>query len=1344
MKTCIMIPTVNVNGEEIESKLFKDLTKIFKDRNDVKEIWALFQIPGVGERLNLNKVNGEYLAEDVIQALDLDTVLEGKLSKTAIEKKAGFIDENDNRKTYNLYNEAVTDADVFNKESKTYNAIVARSTDGFTISISDKTNSEEQLKDQIFNSELNMKLLNILRDLGFDVSIVENLQKDGIFNPLNSEKNANDLITVIQIAKGERGEKAFPEEFSHFIIAGLRNQPLIKRALDLIANEQIENVLGDDFERYQELYKNNTQLLKEEALGKMLAEELINQNSSDNIGFLRRVWNFIKGIFKNASDKDVKNAINDARDAMKELANQIINNSSDLNINTDDVLSSNTMFKVEKASNTVEEIARENLKRLALLMKEKAANTTKGLYDKKDKKAYYEIEKLIESGKYVDSCCEFLKDALRNIEEFQKKLKDTKFKNDKNAVRLLSSKVYNLTDYIKVYNDQIKKMGALNKTYEDLGIDKADAEKISKCANEVLVAINGVEGLRNQLEHNLAVEFLKPYWKDKVINTTFIENQLITIETILTKGFNDISFADSLVNSLAESSDILLALMMKITLNQQDKRDEILLQDDAYIRDCEKKLRDAGYNDTKFMYVFDKNGKPTGWLISDRNNAAYEEAKQKYADEISKEDIPAIKKIMKKQKWEQNNTEEIIKVFNGNEVKVRVPRKMTKDGKKILYGYPEGQSPLDKLAPAQKEYYDNIIALKAEREKAIPEYKRNIYRAVQKRTDFVEELANNITNPKELMKRCLEKAKDEFVRRSDDTEFGELVKDGEKLVLLNSKDEIVKQMPIFYINPLEDMSQLSTDFGGSMRAYCAVMDNYNMMNEILPQMQLLNNIIQNRPVTMRRGGAVLKGVKKIFGETVEQEYTKKGSELRVGEASNFLLDKNFFGINKLDEGTWKVKGIELDTAKMLDFLKAYTSVVGMGFNLYSGISNLTMGGAQMLIEGTVNENFNLKDLAKAHLDYDKDILGCLAEINSVKRENKLSLLIDKFDALESFYEEIKNKSFYKNGVLRGLENMSTMILNEIGEHRLHTVTMLAILEHTKVLLNGKEISLYDAFEVSRERKDENGNVETVPPYLKLKDGVTKLDGTEFSQDDFFKMKRKVSRVNRRLHGAYSEPHKGAAHQKALWRQILQFRQWMPAFYSNRFAGAFSGNYYDVELEDTEEGYYVTTFKFATSILKDLTKLKFEIATNFKNLTPHQKKNLGRAFVEFGLLIALYGMCGLLGSIKDKESTWSEKMLYYQMLRLKLETGAGFPLHPDFLDNIWTLMQSPAASIRILNNLTDLLKFNNMFVEIQSGRYQGYSRFTKDFIEILPLYGNIRKAYDLAEDNYMFNIYNKVN
>lgn len=1347
MKSCVMIPTVKINGEEIESKLFKDLSTIIKSRNDVKDAWALFQIPGFGENFGLKKVNGEFLAEDVIRTLELDKVLERKLSKTYIEKKAGFKNDDGSVKVYNNYNDAVAEAEEFNKSSNSYSAIVSNTKNGFTIAIFDKDANQHLEELQVFNSTLNNKLLSILRELGFDVEVIEGLQQNGIFNPTDSEKNAENLKKIIRIAKGTEGEKAFPEEFAHTIIAGLRQKPLIERALESIDDTQIEETLGEDFIKYQELYNNDKQLLKEEAFGKMLASEIINDYTNDNLGFFNRVWNFIKSIFKNASEGEVNDAMSTAKLIAKNLAHQVLNDPLSTIVSKDDILDSKTMYAVKKTSEALEKMAKECHDMLALLMKDKAAKSNKGLYDKKDREAYSKVEKDIESKKHVDACCDFLKDALRNIEDFDKQLtkleREKNYENNPNKIRLMSSTLVSLKNYIATYKKQIKKMAGLDKTYSGLDMQEKDAKRIAEVADKVLSSLNKVEQSTIKLTVDLVKAFLRPYWKDKVVNTAFIENQLITLDTLMDKGFNDITFADSMINSIAEASDILLALMAKVAIHQQDLRDDILLQDDAFIRECERKLREAGFNDTLFMYVFGENGIPTGDLISDRNTAAYEKARQEYSNKLDKEKISAIKKIFKLQKWERDNTETITKTFNGEEIEVVVPKAKDRNGN-LLFGYPEGQSPVDKLAPAQREYYDNMMALKAEREKAIPKYKRNLYKAVQKRTDFIEELSKSITNPKELFNKCWEKLKDNLVRRSDDTEFGELVKEGEQLILLNAQGKPLKQVPVFYLNPLDDMSQLSTDFGASMRAFSACMLNYSMMNEILPQMQLLNDVIQNRPVVMHRGGAVLKGIKKIFGQPIEQEYTKPGSELKIGEASEFVLDKMFYGIHKLDEGTWKVRGVEIDTAKMLDFLKSYTSIVGMGFNLYSGISNLTMGGAQMMIEAAVNENFNFKDLAKAHIDYDKDVFGCLAEINSIKRENKLSLLMDKFDALESFYDNIKSKSFYKNAGQRLLENSSVMILNEIGEHRLHNVTMLAMLEHTKVLLNGEEISLYDAYEVSKERKNEDGTIETVPAYLKLKDGVTKLDGTEFTQEDFLALKRKISRVNRRLHGAYSEAHKGAAHRKAVGRLVLQFRQWMPGFYSNRFAGMFSGSYHDIELDDTEEGYYVTMFKLAGAIMKDLSHLKFEIATNYKNLTPHQKKNIGRAGVELGFLVLLYTVCAALGSIKDKESTWSEKMLYYQMLRLKLEVGAGFPLHPDFLDNIWTLMQSPAAAIRILNNLTDLLKFNNIFVEIQTGRYQGWSRYFKDFTETLPLYGNVRKAYDLAEEDYMFNIYNKTN
>ena len=1333
MSSCIYIPMVNINGEEKPSKLFQDLNKVFEKREDVKEIWALLQVDSFANRYDLKKVNGEYQINDVIKALNIENVLENKLSRTFLKKQAGFINEDGQIKVFSNYTNALFEANNFNNTHKYHNALITKTDNGFSIDIKKRSISEDALKDQLFNSDLNNRLFNILKSLGFDLAIVENLQQNGIFNPLNSELNADGLIKIIEIAKGERGEKAFPEEFSHLIIAGLRNQPLIRRALESLSEEQIQSVLGNEYEQYKKDYNNNQQLLKEECLGKMLSEALQNNFKNDDLGFLKRIWNFIKNIFSKGNANDIVFAKNEARRAVNEIADQLLADEFDkFSLDKDEIFSSKTMYQIEEKIKDLEGYAKKGSELARLWMKEKAAKTSTGQYADADIEAIKEIDKSIESGNYINSCCLFLNNALREIKDLDNSIKKIKENNpdlsNEAAVRAICLSVVNLKNHTATYKKIIKELAALDLNYEEIGITKEAGEIIANLAKEVRALTNSVSEVANTLTVKAVKEFLKPYWKDKKISTKFIKEQVITIDTLLTEGFNDISFADNLVNALSESSDILLSLMAKISIHQQDLRDNYLIEDDAYIRDCERKLREAGYNDTKFMFDVDENGKPTGWLISDRNSVAFEKARQAYKDELEKMDVSQREKLSLLQKWDSDNTIEITKMFRGQEITVTVPNDS--------YKYEQGKSPLDRLSKAQREYYDDMMLLKAMREALLPKYKQNFYRAVQIRNDFVETLSHNISNPKELWKQCIEKVKDNFIRRVDDTEFGEFATEGENIVLLNARGKPVKQVPIFYINSLEDMSQLSMDFGGAMRAFSATTLNFSMMNDILPQMELLNDIIQDRKVSVQEGGKFLKSVQKILGVEVEQKYEKQGKELRIGKAAEFLMDKFYYGIHKANENT--IGNSNIDSAKMLDFIKAYTSLVGMGLNVYSGISNLTMGGMQMVIEAIGGENFGYGDLAKAHLLYDKDIIGCIGENNSVKRQIKLSLLMDKFDSLESLYDNIKTKAFYKNGSLRAMKDLNAMILNEIGEHRLHNVTMLAILNHTKVKLNGKEISLYDALEVSKERIDDDGKKIAAPPHLKVKDGVTKLDGTEFTEEDFIKIKRQVSRTNRRLHGAYSEAFKGKIHQHALGRLAMQFRQWMPAFYSNRFGK----QYYDVELEDVEEGYYVTMFNFATKMMKDVAKMKFELGTNWSNLTEHQKANMKKALLECGLLALLCWLAGMLGKIDDKESTWGEKMLKYQMLRLRLEVGAGVPFHADFFDNIWTMMQSPAAAIKSCNNVTDLLKFWNLNNEIQTGRYQGYSRYHKDFIECLPLYGQIRKVIDLKDDNYMFNIYNQ--
>ena len=1344
MNACVLIPTIKVNNKEKESKLFKDLEKMFADRKDAIEIWSLAQVPGFMAKYNLEKVDGEYLAEDIKKALSFDEVLEDRLSINTIKKDNNFIDENNNPKVFTDFNDATKEAETFNEKSKNFNADIVKPNDkGWSIDVGSKittANVPEKIK---FNSTLNNKLLNLLNEWGFDVEIIKGLQQDGIFDPLNSERNANGLISIIKLAQGIRGEEALPEEFSHLLIAGLRNQPLVRRALESLTDQQIQTVLGNQYEEYKNTY--NEQYLKEEALGRMLADSLINkQNELETTeaqnGLLKRLWDFIKNIFKNVNKNEIDTAISEAKKAADEIATQVLDGDLPL-IDKNDILNSETMYHLGEAKKSIEKLAEESRNIVALLMKDKSVKLTSGVYSPEDKADLAKIDAAIEEKRYVDSCCDFLESALANITEFRKTmsgLEGTLTGNGGN-LRVLSQTLVNLKNYSATYSSVVAEMATLDESYEDLGISKEDGERIAEEAQKVMKILNKVKRSANKLTFDFAKAFLAPYWKDKKIDTKatrankkLMEDQVVTLDILLTRGFNDITFADRLVNSIVECSDILLALMAKIAIQQQDKRDNQLIKDDAYIRDCEQKLRAAGYT-SDFMFEKDSNGIPTGYIISDRNTAKFTKDKQNYIDELQKDNTLSVgEKLIRLQKWESKHTTVIYREFNGIEIPITVPSNE--------YLYSERESPLNKLSAAQKEYYESMMNLKAAREMLIPEYQRNLYKAVQIRTDFIEELANNITNPKELWNKILEKAKDNFVKRCDDTEFGSLTTEGEKLILLNAQGKPVKNIPVFYLSDLEDMSQLSTDFGAAIRAHSASLLNYAMMNDILPQMELLNDIVQNREVTMTSGDDALVSIKKIFGKEIQQDYTKQGKELRVGKASEFLMDKMFYGINKKEGKQIQIGKAKVDSEKLLDSIKSYTSIIGMGLNLYSGISNLTMGGVQMIIEARAKENFGFKDLSKAHLDYDKDLLGCIAEINSIKRENKLSLLMDKFDSLESFYDELKRKGFYKNGVLRGISNTSMMILNEIGEHRLHNVTMLAMLEHEKLKKpDGTEISLYDALEVSKEIIKPDGTKEKVPAYIKIKDGVTKADGTEFTQDDFVAMKRKISRVNRRLHGAYSETFKGQIHQKAWGRMVMQFRQWMPGFYSNRFAGLFGGNYYDVELGDVEEGYYVTTFKFIASLAKDIKKARFDIATRKKMLTPHERANIRRFFMEVELLAVLSILCGAMGALKDDKDHWSTRMLYYQMLRLKLEVGAGVPFNINFADNIWTILQSPAASIKTCNNLLDLLCFWNLFTEIQSGRYQGHSRYFKDFVEAIPLYGQIRKAIDIKEEDYMFNI-----
>jgi hypothetical protein len=105
---------------------------------------------------------------------------------------------------------------------------------------------------------------------------------------------------------------------------------------------------------------------------------------------------------------------------------------------------------------------------------------------------------------------------------------------------------------------------------------------------------------------------------------------------------------------------------------------------------------------------------------------------------------------------------------------------------------------------------------------------------------------------------------------------------------------------------------------------------------------------------------------------------------------------------------------------------------------------------------------------------------------------------------------------------------------------LYNRTAIACALREKVIKDGKEMSLWEALEVT---EDGNG--------VKMIDtsSIKNLDGTEF---DINKFSLYVKDINQSLFGVYNTDDMNAANRVAIGRLLLQYRKWIKPQMNKRF------------------------------------------------------------------------------------------------------------------------------------------------------------------------------------------------
>lgn len=1327
-KSCAIIPRVrNSKGEKVDSKLFKDLLSFLPSRAEARKVYLITKnnefINNFIHKFRLDE-NGEPTIKSLLDKTSLSDFVNDEKVLNTLNRQIGYIKKDQSiiyhKRTREAYKELQEKADRFNNTSdfrEDYIAKVDKTSDikgepSYTISVIKRTKElEQQIQRSSYNNELNNQLRDILRSIGIDVGVLteaeERMLLNGIADFDTAERAANGFITLIRLAKGQKGERALPEEFSHVALRVLANNPLVQRLYNIIKDNGLaREILGEDYEIYNEKYHEDIDKLAEEAAGKLLAKHLtgtaIPIKPYRNV--LQRIIDAIKSFFKKFDETPFQKAIIEADKGYGKLAkdileNRLIEKEADLNTLKNGGVLYSTSHHIKNNHDLIKQILRNEVKRRNIY----ARRTKNPKFNEKQQQLIEQLENDIKKHNDIEGIYNYLENTLGILNSLETKLKDIDGKNLQEKAKLLRD----IRNYIYSYKgitDDLLNI-ALNETEEGNKLYDRAIEDIDKVSS----LIKRLENRYNKLVLPIIMDMFRPILGDSItVPFGKYKGKTFTLEDMLTTAETDITLADRWLDSMADSTSPVLKGIDQLVKRVKDEARLNTIEIEKRIKAAAIKAEKAGVKN--FDYIYEKDGNDyTGYYISEINRSKYKKAKKKFFDELNeryKGDLTEQQEKAKKQ--------EITHWYKENHIKL-------KDGtyrpKLSIYGNPE----FNRMTSAQKTFYEEVMKIKEEADSKLPTNYTTLYNTIKIRKNLIERLKTSKNPAKQLW----ENIKDGYLERSDDTEFGT------KATLVDFEGHTVNTIPIYYtkLREGESNNDISRDIVSTMTAYIAMAEEYNQMNKIIDGLEIARTYFHETLTTSKKNGTnkLVEKIKTSFNKGEEEEEVRVSPKRLLGRLDDFY-DMQIYGRMLKDEGSFNVFGHKISKAKFANKLNKLNVMTKFAVNTMASISNVTTGNTMGTIEAISKEFFTPLNLFKADKIYTAAMPAYVTNVGARIKDDKLSLFDELFNVLQDYENDVKEVEWIQNRVTRLLGPKIMLLTNSIGEHWLQNRTALALADAYEMKDDkGKIVSLWDALEVV----PLDAKNPSLGSKIQIKKGYTKKDGSKFTREDTYKFSRKTAMINERMHGIYNEADRNAAKQYAVGRMALLYRNWMRPSWNKRFKKAT----YNYDVDAWTEGYYQTFYRFSLDLIKEIKEGQLSITANWDNLTKTEKANIKRAITELSTFILLALALAFIEWPDDEEDDWFISTLEYQTRRLYSEIGAQTPT-PFILREGLKILNSPSADVQTLQAILNLLGLFNPYnyetfvgeeALLQSGRFKGESRATKIIYES-PLTGPYNTIY----------------
>ena len=1262
------------------SKLYKDLLKVTGNRPKANYIYAVYLQSGVAAQMDSlgysRNDQGEHKIADVEKHLDVMSFIrestEGKVSE--VSRTIGATDFSGNPIDYTNAKDALDIAQRHNSSSRGTVAAVYSKGDKFNIVV-DVKNARTQLRSAKVEKQLQQWdiLKQAINSIGIDIESAD-LNKS-VYNATNA-RNAVQQMHNVQLTDNKYLDRKEIKDLLVFNESSTQVQRL----------KQMFGTLDEVAQKIYDSYRTGGVTPSQRTLIDATLANCKKYNGLD----VNAVLNQIEG---------VEQAIGNTEEGKIEDTIKSLNKKYNLDFN-EIVLVGNNIRSLSQAASEAAVTLQRQLKK----MKAEQGVTPETT---RLEQSLHTLMREINNNRYYMGILGFLSEASTQIQKMENILQNTpqSGSNLERASAMAKSlmQVKSITDG---YKNILISLSNIDNIISDERLSDADKQVIKNQASKLVEFFDKYDKTLKELRLNTMTTIATEYLGDKLSNGMAVVN-------IVEMAEKDSTIYDYLY-SIGRVSNPLIATMGNIIRDAQSSRDAKMNAISLRIRRAENKLRKAGIK-SDFMY------ESNGYIISDIDWTAYNKAKAKFRRSLKGQGNRGLSIAEAMKNWEEANTEDrIVDSVSGRTE--RVPNATYRKA------FPQ-------LTTEQQEYYNTMMQIKGELGTLLPNYAQRHYIPPQVRRSFIDAIQAAIKGGslQGLIKAIRTKFKDLTTIREDDDRYAKngIVNGEEYSIVSGALDNTpFRQIPIFYINRIEDQGELLKDFSSAIQHLAGTAINYEAMNSIKDTVEFMADFIKDQEVAAGRNNKSLDMVEDTGIRVYKQLKAFANNSNTIGIVDGFI-DKYLYGVTIKDTGKYH---------NLLRNLLAYTSIKSLAVNVKGAISNYLVGELQMLIEAGAMEFYNPIDYAWAHKEvFGDNTVGSVGRIMDFMTNNtnsKSVLLAQIFDPLNENFSEQQHQRYYRGPLRHLLGKDFTFIGYGAGEHLTHFVTMYAILHNTKVKINGETKTLYDVFSVGNKV---DGNSELI---IDKNATYTNDEGQEVPIDNAFleKIRKRIRYTNQTMHGAMNEEDKGLIHQHMVGRFVMNLRQWMVEHYSRRYRGS----HYDATLGEYREGFYNTASRFVYALVGDIFRFQRESMLHWNEMNSMQKANVRRALSELTVLASLLTLSFALGEPDDHKKEFWMRMWIYQTKRAITDVRGSTPLGIPLEMN--TLINSPVAASNVVNSfLYPFVGINDINEEIKSGKHKGENRYFRNIKKyLIPFYGQIEQLNEMDTDNGVFQVFEKNN